>query len=1033
MKERRYRLYYDDDDYQLRRMVNKLISHGQTPSSLRRLFEPGLHPRGIKELAAPSSLRIASAMIDLLGTLEHGTASERLAALRVVRAEALHDSGHTLRLNAARVLLQIMKEILRAKGDKRKQLGLAHDFRKVSSGKPRLIRRQLCNYHLLEMPEAWNQIAFDHHVHDANTKGRKSPTHLIMDAWIKGIRFLGVIYYNEVKAEVAAELLEAAEIMGIDVRIGVEVRARLRDKYVQLIWSPRGFLGRQDFLRFLEEPNVRRFLQEGREVVVYETRHILELLHSFNRNHLPTINEAFGIDAQPLEEDGFLESVGCGQASLVHLAEYAHRTILPYLQRRSGELLAGYGSASEAEKARIQERVMSFDRFVPETLVEEHLRPEMNPAVPDLRIPIEKNDVPLMLRLSTAKMIDKLEALPCRSRITLNPSNLSPADVLEVLYEGRGRITHLEIYNVKDWAQGRTEHRVLINEIRLVINSGNVMEAKRLVREILHLVETESHDPLLADNIRAILADLRTLLGFYKMSRLRSRLGSDSIGHSTHGRGMGLVVVPSLPWRARQEIRRDSDRILPVTTMVRRHIMVVKSGHPPIRRLQAQRDLSIEAFSYEPSSQEVTWSLGHNSTTLAEKGNIASLGGWSSAPGSNGLSRPLPPDNTAAEEHPKVGHVNSLLLNGGKVSLGFLPAFLTFYLTKEWWVLVYFGAVIWFGITGFRNILQSVIGGGGLRRSSLLNWKDLVSWNRVTDSLMFTGFSVPLLDYLVKDLLLAGSFEITTATNPIVLYSVMALANGVYISSHNVYRGLPTGAVIGNFFRTILSIPVAICLNYLIIQISVSAGIPKITALSSIQLFAAIISKTASDIVAAVIEGTADRQHNLSQRKRDYEEKLSQIYDVYGRLETAYPEQDVLTLLEYPKRLFGELEKRNNTLLRDVVIDSLDLLYFWWHQPRAQTAFKHQVDQLSSDELLFLLQSQQVLKRKRIVSKMLLEGLVGKRFERALSFYLSYSDKYLQVFEMLVSRSLSRNLRGAPDSELKAQNVSTSAEPKERS
>ena len=33
--------------------------------------------------------------------------------------------------------------------------------------------------------EDWNQIAFDDHVHDVNTKGRKSSTHLIMDAWIK--------------------------------------------------------------------------------------------------------------------------------------------------------------------------------------------------------------------------------------------------------------------------------------------------------------------------------------------------------------------------------------------------------------------------------------------------------------------------------------------------------------------------------------------------------------------------------------------------------------------------------------------------------------------------------------------------------------------------------------------------------------------------------------------------------------------------------------------------------------------------------
>jgi hypothetical protein len=113
----RFRLFYDEDDHRLLENVNKILARGKNPALLRKLFEPGLHPRGIKELAAPKALRIASAMIDLLGTLEHGTASERITALRAVRAEALHDSSQALRLNAARVLLQIMKEIVRTGSD----------------------------------------------------------------------------------------------------------------------------------------------------------------------------------------------------------------------------------------------------------------------------------------------------------------------------------------------------------------------------------------------------------------------------------------------------------------------------------------------------------------------------------------------------------------------------------------------------------------------------------------------------------------------------------------------------------------------------------------------------------------------------------------------------------------------------------------------------------------------------------------------------------------------------------------------------
>lgn len=856
------------------------------------------------------------------------------------------------------------------------------------------------------MPEAWNQLAFDHHVHDANTKGRKSPTHLIMDAWIKGIRFLGVIYYNDVKSEVAAELLEAANIMGIDVRIGVEVKARLRNKYVQLIWSPRGFLGREDFLRFLEEPEVKTFLARGRAVVEYEKQHVLELLKSFNRNHLPAINEQFGLTVPSLDEKVFQASVGCGQASLVHLAEFAHRTILPHLQRRIEEISEQYKNASEAEQGRIRNLVESFNQLDPEALVEEYLRPDVNPGVLDPRRPTEDEDVPEMLRLDASTMIEKLERLPCRSRITLNPSNLSPSDVLEVLYEGKGRITHLEIFNLKDWAQGLTQHRHLINEMRLVINSGNVVEAKRMVREILASVEKDAQegDGVAAEKIRTILRDLNTLLGFYRASRLRSRLGSDSIGHSRHTRGMGLVVMPTIPWRARRGIRRDPDRLLPVMTVARRHIMDTQTNaSSPVRQLQPHRELAAEGILHEPRLREVTWSVGYNSTTLANAGNIATLGGKPERV-DNGLFLAAAATATA-RNWPGLNHLNSGVINIAKILLGFLPAFLTFYLTKDWWLLAYFGALIWFGITGIRNILQSVVGGGGLRRSSLLGWKDLVSWGRVADSLLFTGFSVPLLDFLVKDLILARSFNITTATNPIVLYTAIALANGIYISSHNTYRGLPIGAIVGNFFRTMLSIPIALGLNFIILRLVTAAGVSTEVGLAGMQLWAAIISKTASDFVAAIIEGTADRQHNLSHRKIDYEEKLAQVYDVYGRLETTFPEQDVLALLERPKTLFRGLRDKNAELLRDIVIDSLDLLYFWMYQPRARAALIQQMERMSSDEKQFLLQSQQVLKRKRIISEMLLNGLVGKRFERALAFYLSHADRYLHALARAAGRS----------------------------
>ncbi|MFP5257719.1 MAG: hypothetical protein ACLGQH_01730, partial [Acidobacteriota bacterium] len=293
------RLCFDAGDYDLLRIVNDVLAR-QRSSGFKRLLAPYLHPHGIKEMAAPKGLRIAYAVIHLLGSLEAGMSGDRLTALRSLRDEVMAAAESGLEKNTARVLLQIMKQLVRARDTPRLQLELAHDFRSVVSGRPRVVRRLLAEYHLLEMPEEWNQIAFDDHVHDANTKGRKSPTHLIMDAWIKGIRRLTVIHYHFVRPETAAELLEAAAIMGMEVDIGIECLARYEENYVKIVWMPRGFARPEDFTEFLKKPGVREFMREGFELSLRRQRYILDLLAAFNDRHRQTIKERFGLDLPPL-------------------------------------------------------------------------------------------------------------------------------------------------------------------------------------------------------------------------------------------------------------------------------------------------------------------------------------------------------------------------------------------------------------------------------------------------------------------------------------------------------------------------------------------------------------------------------------------------------------------------------------------------------------------------------------------------------------------------------------------------------------
>ncbi|MEJ2040235.1 MAG: hypothetical protein P8X55_15085, partial [Desulfosarcinaceae bacterium] len=321
--------------------------------------------------------------------------------------------------------------------------------------------------------------------------------------------------------------------------------------------------------------------------------------------------------------------------------------------------------------------------------------------------------------------------------------------------------------------------------------------------------------------------------------------------------------------------------------------------------------------------------------------------------------------------------------------------------TKQWWLLAYGGAFIWFGITGLRNVMQSVLGGGGLRRSPLLRWNDLISWQRITDSLLFTGFSVPLLDYVTKTVILDRGMGITTATHPIMLYSLMALANGIYLSSHNILRGLPRGAVVGNFFRSILSIPLAVGFNAAAGMLLTSMRIGPVDLI--LQKWAAIISKAASDVVAGIIEGLADRFQNIERRRNALKQIIRQTLDTYADLELLLPEAQVMEYLKSPEKWEGKIPADVRDLAKRMFVHALDLLYFWMYQPRARIALRSQIRTLSPEERDILLQAQIVLRQERPISQMFVDGILGKGFAEPLAFYLSQAPAYLAAVDKLIT------------------------------
>lgn len=958
---------YDSADYKLLAELDEIIA-GNRRKQLNKLCHASLHPRGIKELASPKELRILYAMIKVLDSseIESESVEQRIIALRALKDEVIDGNSSSLRNNTARVLLQIMKHLIRNGHSREQRLNLAHDLRMALLGQPRFIRRQLRKYHLLEMPEAWNQLSFDDHVHDVSTKGRKTPTHLIMDSWIKGIRQLQVVYYGSVPPLAARELLFAAEIMGVKVRIGVELPSKFRGRIISMIWAPRGFSCAENFLDFLKKTEVKEFFQTCSEIKHWECQLVLEQLSSFNAEKRQEMNEFYGVEAPALEAENFLKYVGVGQPSLLHLSEYIVQSYTDLLQQKERN-----------------------DQKSP-TLEDVHQQIVASKPYSTLN---EVDSLPEIMRLGVGELSRRLCNLPAGNRITLNLSGCTLADVIEAVFASDGRITHLEMFNLKDYKERGIDVIAKINSFRQALNQGNVIKLKQIILETAAQLESleEPESGSQAEQLKSFISQLPVLINAYSKKPLAARIGSDSTGRYRHLHGMGLVVMDSLSRSVRRRIKYGYEKS--------REIIPVKAGVSCYNRITARKSRiswqdrllvisrslgGLFGLGYTKSRE---WRMDNPARNIGVKGNIVTLGGY--------FDKASRPQTVSLRE--RWSRLNSNFKIGLKVLLGFIPAFLTFFFTKDWWLLSWGGAFIWLGITGIRNVIQSVLGGGGMKRSDLLKWNDFISWQRVADSLLYTGLSVPLLDLLVKTLLLQRFLGLTAEGNPVLVYSAMAFINGCYISGHNIFRGLPATAASANFFRSILSIPIAILFSSIFSSILSLLQVPSHGAI--VQQWAAVISKLASDCVAGVIEGYADRLKNISQRLRDYKLKISQLFSTYSKLELMFPDRNVAEMMKSTKVIIRAVAEKEQDLERQLIVNALDMLYFRMYQPQAANAMAIVMSELDHEERDILTRSQFVLKREKEISQMFIDGLVGKNFGKPLAFYLEHYRQYLSAME----------------------------------
>ena len=79
----------------------------------------------------------------------------------------------------------------------------------------------------MEVPETGQPLkdlhmGWDYHVHDNLSEGRKTPSQVLLDAFIKGISEVVLAHYTLRDENIIREAYQAGQILGIKVQIGIE-------------------------------------------------------------------------------------------------------------------------------------------------------------------------------------------------------------------------------------------------------------------------------------------------------------------------------------------------------------------------------------------------------------------------------------------------------------------------------------------------------------------------------------------------------------------------------------------------------------------------------------------------------------------------------------------------------------------------------------------------------------------------------------------------------------------------------------------
>jgi hypothetical protein len=816
------------------------------------------HPGGYIRELGKRRLSIAGAYIKIARDLSPEGAEERLGALRMLIEQSLHAKTINMPLNTARIQIELMKNAVKAQGNKRVQLEAMADFGLASFGQEAVIRGFLTKHHLVEVPEEDQPLkaldmGWDDHVHDTLSEGRKTPTQVLLEAFVKGMSRLSMVYSHIDERRMIYEAITAGTILGIDVEVGIEFSVGQSGNRRHYMFVPPACSDSKTFFSWWEERKtlLAPFHEGLKQNSEHRRKTIGAAIERFNSMHRGKLNQGYEPGSpcwlSPLSIEELDKIVAVGVVSRVHIAELLFQKLRETYHKRVLYLRSQVLAARERFKRGI------YSEWELKTISAQYdsIREDFETLTPELAGSkfIDSRDVVDY----DSSFVDESAILntlsPLGGKIVMiHPLEMGLKESMLHIMKHSTFITHVETINLHDSRNRNPNDLTVFNKFIYMLNNRDVTEIMSFLEQ--HGVHIPSSEFL--QQVKQNLAS-RVLIPV---------CGSDSTGRDPTIPGMGFIKLASIPAKIVSRFRED---------------------HFKIPRPLA--DLIIHKGKKDPQA-------GVNS----EDSDIICMG----------QSGQTTRNRLIEEEIPEVidssrlwTYLNPTLKELLRTLIGFSVAF---------WAFGFFGiareyALIWLGITAFRNILVDLIASSGLM---FKNWTlRNVNFDNISQSLFWTGFSVPILNYVKTRFddvwSIAGGTDPTGFAFEAAKFFFLCLANGLYITTHNKLRNFDRRVIRANFFRSVLAWPFATLFS----PAGNAMGIP-----STVQ------TKFWSDFVGGIIEGAGKYRQRYIIRQRDLTELLP-------KLDSA---------------------DRNVRLTA-----MLDLLYIWAIQPRGATC----LDQLLTQQYSF--------------------------------------------------------------------------------